>query len=101
MIRFWHTRSISHSFGGIYRCRNSGNECLTAKCDHFGARRLLQKNGESFQVPRYLEVQRTDPIITTANLEQLNRLNNEVVTDAPQKFLAESLGNLVFRKDEN
>ena len=82
-------------------CRNSGNEYLTAKCNYFGAGRLLQKNGESFRVICYLEVQITDPVPTNANLEQLNWLNNEVATDAPQKILAEFLGNLVSRKVEN
>ena len=60
-----------------------------------------KKNGESFRVVWYFEVQKTDPVTTNSNSEQLNRLINEVVTDASQKILAEFLGDLVSRKVEN
>jgi len=53
---------LSCGFGCVCECRDSGDECLTVKRDLFRAGRLLRKkNGESFQVPWYFEVQKSEP----------------------------------------
>lgn len=83
------------------KCRDSGNECLTVKCDLFRAGRLLRKkNGESFQEPWYFEVQKIGPETRNGVLKRLKRLSCKTVTGVSPKFLAEFLGNLVSRKFE-
>ena len=70
------------------KCRDSGNECLTVKCDLFRAGRLLRKkNGESFQEPWYFEVQKIGPETRNEVLKRLKRLSCKTVTDvSPKNF---------------
>ena len=79
----------------FWKCRDSGSECLTVKCNPFGAGRLLKKkNGESFQIPWYFEVQKRNPITRNEKLKGWNKLIHEDVTIVSEKNFCRVSGQI-------